>query len=295
MITPQTALVLCRFLLFGAAMLLWGTFAYLSALVPTDLARRIGGRLQIYAFFGIAVVVATTAVLLPLRAAVVGEGWSDAIDPLTIVAVLFDTNVGWVWQLQAAAAALLGLSGLLSAHRRQAAVAVSSGLLLASQAFTGHAAMNQGWIGFAHQLNDIVHLLSGGAWLGALLPVLLLLPLLSDLKLAPEARTALIRFSNAGHAAVAIVLLTGIANMMLILGSLPLDWSFPYQVMLSIKIVLVIVMVTLAIANRYLFVPRLSRGMPWAREAIVRATLAEVVLGLVVLALVAWFGTLAPT
>ncbi|MBY5357678.1 copper homeostasis membrane protein CopD [Rhizobium leguminosarum] len=294
--TPEAAFVLCRFLLFGAAMLLWGTFAYLSALVPTDLARRIGGRLQIYAFFGIAVVVATTAVLLPLRAATIGEGWGDAIDPSTIVAVLFDTNVGRAWQAQAVAVALLGLSVFLSAHWRQAAIALSSGLLLASQAFTGHAAMNQDWIGFAHRLNDIAHLLSGGAWLGALLPVLLLLPLLSNPEFASEARTALIRFSNAGHAAVAIVLLTGIANMLLILGrGLPLEWSFPYQVMLSIKIVLVIVMVILAIANRYLFVPKLSRGMPWAREAIVRATLAEVVLGLVVLALVAWFGTLAPT
>ncbi|WP_204328794.1 copper homeostasis membrane protein CopD [Rhizobium leguminosarum] len=294
MITPEAAFVLCRFLLFGVAMLLWGTFAYLSALVPADLSERIGGRLQIYAFFGIAVIVATTAVLLPLRAATIGEGWSDAIDPSTVVAVLFDTNVGRAWQVQAVAAALLGLSVFLSAHRRQAAVAISSGLLLASQAFTGHAAMSQGWTGFAHRLNDILHLLSGGAWLGALLPVILLLPLLSTAEFASEARTALIRFSNAGHAAVAIVLLTGIANMMLILGGLPLEWSFPYQVMLSIKIVLVIIMVTLAIANRYLFVPRLSHSMTRAQTAIVQATLAEIVLAVAVLGLVAWFGTIEP-
>ena len=294
MIAPEVALILCRFLFYGAAIVLWGTSSYLCTLVPETLARQLGGRLRVYHVIAIMIVLAMTAALLPLRAATIGDGWSDAIDLRTIFGVLFETNVGTVWQAQAVCSILALLVIASPARRHYTAIAISSGLLLATQAITGHVAMDQGWLEAAHRINDIVHLLSGGAWLGSLLPVLMLFSWLRDKELGFVARVSLIRFSTAGHVAVAVVIVTGAINTLMIVGGLPLDWSFAYQVLLSTKTFLVVVMVLLAVVNRYVFVPRLSHHHPGPMKALVAATIAEIVVGSLVVGLVAWFGTLEP-
>jgi putative copper resistance protein D len=101
------------------------------------------------------------------------------------------------------------------------------------------------------------------------------------------------RFSTVGHWAVALVILSGIGNMLLIVGTVPLNWSFEYQLQLTVKIVLVFAMTMLAIVNRYVFVPRLARE-PIYEAALHRGTIAEIGLGLLVVGLVAWFGMLQP-
>lgn len=293
MIGPDAALILCRLLFDGAAIFLWGAFSYLWKLVPQDLAQQVDGRLQLARSVAVVLVITTTAVLLPLRSATIGNGWADAVDMRTLRAVLFDTTAGKAWQLQAFAAFLLLAASVLPARHRQAGTAIASALLLASLTATGHAAMNDGWLGFAHRVNDIVHLLSGGAWLGALVPVLLILLLLHESDTGHDARLALMRFSTVGHWAVALVILSGIGNMLLIVGAVPLNWSFEYQLLLTVKIVLVFAMTMLAIVNRYVFVPRLARE-PIYEAALQRGTIAEIGLGLLVVGLVAWFGTLQP-
>jgi putative copper resistance protein D len=294
MIGPEAALILCRFLFDGAAIVLWGTSSYLATLVPDALARYLGKRLLICHVVAITIVTATTILLLPLRAATIGDGWSDAVDIGTIQTVLLETNVGTAWEAQALFAFLILLAAAVSAPMRLRALAVFSGLLLSSQAMIGHASMDEGWLEALHRINDVLHLLSGGAWLGALLPVLMLIPLFDDERYGPQARIALMRFSTAGHGAVALVIATGVVNMLLIVGGLPLDWSFNYQILLSAKTVLVVVMVLLAVVNRYLFVPRISHYRHGPDRTLVPATIAEITIGAAVVALVAWFGTLEP-
>jgi putative copper resistance protein D len=294
MIGPEAALIICRFLFDGAAIALWGTSSYLAALVPDMLARHLGKRLLICHVVAITIVTATTLLLLPLRAATIGTGWSDAVDVGTVEAVLFETSVGMAWEAQALTAVLILLSMAVPQRRRLLALAISSGLLLSSQVLIGHASMDEGWLEALHRINDIIHLLSGGAWLGALLPILMLIPLFDDERFSPQARIALMRFSTAGHVTVALVIATGVVNMLMIVGGLPLDWSFPYQVLLSIKIALVAIMVMLAAINRYLFVPRTSHYDHGPYRTLVPATIVEIIIGAAVIALVAWFGTLEP-
>jgi putative copper resistance protein D len=291
---PDAALVLCRFLLDGAALFLWGAGAYLCTLVPEDLRRETWTRLGTLRRIAVVCAAATTVATLPLRAAIIGNGWQDGLDADMLFAVLLGTTVGTAWLCQATATILLLGAGLLADRFRVAATASASALFLASLTVTGHAAMNGGWLGIAHRANDIIHLLAGGAWVGALLPVLLILPLLNDPRKGPQARTALIRFSTAGHVAVALVILSGVANMLLILGGLPTDWTFIYQRLLAIKIGLVAAMTAIAVVNRYVFVPRMSRGAGSPR-ALACGTVAEIVLALAVVGLVACFGMLEPT
>jgi copper resistance protein D len=101
-----------------------------------------------------------------------------------------------------------------------------------------------------HILNHILHLLSGGCWLGSLVVLPAGLARLRDPALCAHATIALRRFSSAGHIAVALVVITGIVNTSSIVGGWPDDLASPYQLLLNAKIVLVIAMACLAVTNR---------------------------------------------
>ncbi len=293
--TPDAVLAGCRFLHYASAMLLWGAFAFLRTLVPLDLAAEVRRRLRFLWIVAAAVAVATIAVTLPLEAAMIGDnGWADALDFGTNRAVLFETSVGSAWLGQALAGLLLVLAFALPLRMRLTGAALAAGLVVAGVALTGHAVMQAGWLGAAHRLNDACHVLAGGAWLGALVPLLAILKALDEPEFRRQAGTALRRFSAAGHFAVALVLVSGAVNTMLVLGRWPTQWSSPYQAMLAAKIVLVAVMTGLAIVNRYHFVPRLAQHRADAMDAIRLGTIAEIVLGLAAVGLVSVFGMLEP-
>lgn len=208
----ETTLVLCRFVHNASTMFLWGAFAYLALLVPKPLALEIGERLRPASVIAVFLAIGTIFAALPLQAGMIGQGWSDAVDLGTIRDVLFETSVGRGWAIQVAAALLLLPALALSPRRAHIALAMASGLLLASLAFSGHATMRESWIGAAHRFNDMVHVLSGGAWIGALIPVMLILGRLRQAEWRVAAQTALMRFSSVGHAAVALVIASGVVN-----------------------------------------------------------------------------------
>ncbi|MDL2410362.1 copper homeostasis membrane protein CopD [Rhizobium calliandrae] len=294
MIDPSSALQACRFFHDASLMLLWGGSAFLCLLVPKALAGRVWRMFGAAPFLTALTAGLATVALLPLETAIIGNGWSDAFDAGTIQDVLFETTVGQAWQAQAAAALILVLAFLPSKDWRLAGVALGSGLGLAALTLTGHASMHEGWLKLAHRANDILHLLTGGGWLGALVPLIPILRLLITPECREEALLALRRFSTAGHGAVAMVIASGIVNTMLVLRRLPIDWSSSYQALLAIKIALVAGMSLLAIVNRYVFVPRIRRDRERALSAIRLGAIAEVFLGIAVIALVAVLGVLEP-
>ncbi|MEF0942797.1 copper homeostasis membrane protein CopD [Rhizobium sp. BR 362] len=294
MIDPNTALEACRFFHDASLMLLWGASAFLCLLVPKVLAEKV------WRMFGVAPVLAalvaglTALASLPLASATIGNGWSDAFDAGTIRDVLFETTVGRAWLAQAAAALILLLAFLPPERWRHPGIALGSGLSLAALMLTGHASMHEGWLKLAHRANDIIHVLAGGGWLGALVPLVPILQLLNTPEHRTEALLALRRFSTVGHGAVALVIASGLVNTMLVLQRLPTDWSSGYQTLLAIKIVLVAGMSLLAIINRYVLVPRMLHDRARALSAIRRGSIAEIFLGIAVIALVAVFGVLEP-
>ncbi|MDM9624612.1 copper homeostasis membrane protein CopD [Rhizobium sp. S152] len=290
--SPEIALSLCRFLLYATAIFLWGSSAYLAALVPAGLSAAIARKLRILNLMARVLLVAAIFVTPLALTATIGDGWSDLRMGL-IISVVVDTAGGHAWMIQLSTTlALCASSAVLTRHDR-AAHALCAFVLLASMTFTGHAAMNDGWLRILHRLNDALHLLSGGAWLGSLVPVFLMFSALDNGEWRAEARLALMRFSTAGHIAVALVLLTGVANTLLIVGGMPTDWTLAYQRLLCLKILVVAGMVTIAVINRYVLVPRLSAA--GSLSALKRSTGMAIALGLSSLALVAWFGMLQPT
>ncbi|MEX6508234.1 copper homeostasis membrane protein CopD [Jiella sp. M17.18] len=294
LIGPEAVLAAERLVRDVALLGLWGGSAFLAALVPRDLSMRIAAGLGPARRAAIAVVLAATALALPCQTAMIGDGWRDALSGSMLGAVLFETSVGAAWAAEAAAVLLLVATLALPSRLAPAGTAAASALALAALTLTGHAQMHEGWLGALHKANEALHLLSAGAWLGALVPLLLILRRLGDPACRGDAVVALRRFSEAGHAAVALIFLTGLLNSWLILGGLPLDRAAPYQVLLSVKIVLVVAMALLAILNRYAIVPRLRQDPERSLQTIRTITLAEIGLGTAAITLVAVFGLMEP-
>lgn len=289
----ETALQACRFLHYAAAMVLFGASAFLAVLAPKELAGRLEVRLRFLLTAAAGLAAATTLAWLMLKTGEIGDGWADTLDPSLLASVLADSSFGRAWQWRLAFAVCLPAAFLLG-ERRLPAIACCSGLLLASLALTGHAAMLSGWPGFLQRGNHMLHLLAAGAWLGALIPLLPCLAMLGGAPPSASAGRALRRFSTAGHVAVSLVVVTGIANTAFVLGHPPADWSSPYQALLAAKIGLVAAMIATASANRYWLVPRIRLARTQTLRLLASLTCLELLLGMGVLGLVSLFGMIEP-
>jgi putative copper resistance protein D len=291
LIAPHVALALVRLCFDAAAITAYGVSGFIVRIAPKRLGQAIAASLNFLIVAASSLAVLSTIAWLPIEAAMIGESWQSAIDRSTLSALLCDTAIGKAWLVR------LALSLLLTAALpwRSASVRLAlSGFLLASLALTGHANMDEGTRGVLHILNDALHLLAGGAWLGSLLALPGCLVRLRDPAFCAEANTALRRFSSAGHLAVALVIATGIVNSVLVLQRWPTDFTSTYQMLLVTKIAFVAGMTGLALMNRYIFVPRMLTQRDRAIMQIRNGTYAELALGAGVLALVAFLGILDP-
>ena len=179
------------------------------------------------------------------------------------------------------------------------ATLVLSFLLLVSLGLVGHAVEGQGPGRFVHQINQMVHLLAAGLWLGGLVPLSWLLGRArspSGAAWTSVARDVVPRFSQMGYAAVALLAATGAINTLVLVGSFEALVSTPYGRLLGLKILLFSIMVVLALINRLRLLPRLRReprpSAPLA--ALAYSVLFEQALGFAVLAVVSVLGTWPP-
>jgi putative copper resistance protein D len=218
-----------------------------------------------------------------------------ALDPTTLMAVLSATAFGRVWCWHLLFVVLLIVS-LGVARERHALSFTWATLALASLAWVGHAAAGAGWIGFGHEMNQSVHLLAAGLWLGGLLP---LGWLLGRARRAADgfdvlAQQAVPPFSQMGYAAVAAIAITGAVNTLMLAGSLDALFGTAYGRLLSLKILLNLAMVAIALRNRFRLTPLLSAGDMAGSGALYRSVLVEQALGLGILAAVSLLGTWPP-
>ncbi|GAB2909674.1 copper homeostasis membrane protein CopD [Paralcaligenes ginsengisoli] len=285
--------IVTRWIHFSALYLMFGISIYVECLTPGAFrpASRSRTRLMLHGCTIVACVCA--GVLLCLQAGQMGNGWPDAFDPSTWLAVL-GTSFGrvWRWQLGLSGLALLCvLTGL--GRQRHGILPVLSTLMLLCMAFVGHAASHKGYVNAIAGVNQAVHLFSGAYWLGCLIPLLWTMAYLKTAHRQDVIRTH-IRFSSIGHFAVIAVVVSGLVNIGLVLGAWPLQWSSIYQRLLLVKIMLVGLMTLLALVNRYVLVPRMNSDSTNAVNMFARLVGVEIALGLGVLGLVSWFATLEP-
>ncbi|CAI0848029.1 copper homeostasis membrane protein CopD [Serratia quinivorans] len=288
-----TLFVLCRFVHFAAVMLMFGSSLFTALLSPQRLSPYLTRDVRPLLVFCTRLAGLSAVALLAIQAGQMGDGWADTWR-LDVWWAVLGTTFGEVWRWHLGISLLALLSLWLAEPRRTQILALLSTLLLVSMAFIGHAAMHDGALGVAHRFNHALHLLAAGYWFGSLLPLLVCLRYLTQPQSRSDALTTLIRFSRWGHLAVALVVLTGVINGLIILGSWPLDVDSPYQRLLLFKTALVALMVMVALANRYAIVPAMSSMPQLAQRGLVLACWIELGLGAGVLLLVSLFATYAP-
>ena len=275
-----SAMVVCRFVHFSAVLLLFGGWVF-RPLLPGTLS---GPRQQVQgAYRGLAwlALFSGLAWLLLTTFSMAGS-WADTLDLATLKLVLGSTFFGQVWTAHLLFNGLLLIA--LYTTARFGLIAAVSFLLLATLAPVGHGAMLEGWQGQLLILNQMIHLLCVGAWVGGL-PVLWWV-LTRPAGVAVDA--VLRRFSNIGFVLVAGIILTGLINTRVLTGAL---WPTPlfqgFALILLIKVVLVGLMLLLALFNLLM-----SRA---GHFCVLRRSVAiEWLLGVSAVAAVSLLGTLPP-
>lgn len=286
--------VLCRFAHFASLMQIFGLSIFCSLLTPAGFSAVLLRKNQTLMICSAFVAAVTSVGMLAIQAALMGNGWGDALN-LNVWLLVLTTAFGevWRWHLLLTAALLLVLLMDWLPVRNMLIFLCSFGLLM-SQALVGHAAMHEGILGVIQRSNHVVHLLSAAYWFGCLLPLLTCMWYTRQPAARPYALATLIRFSLWGQAAVALVILTGIINTTIILQRWPTDMTSLYQRLLVVKVLMVGMMVAVAVFNRYRLVPLMSKDPDRAQHYFVMMTWLEWGLALGVLLLVSVFATLAP-
>jgi len=209
--------------------------------------------------------------------------------------VATDTRFGQVWCGRLAMAVLLGAIVLRAPSQSRAwsfAAVVLAAAFLASLAWVGHAGASPGIDGNIHLTSDVLHLLAAGAWVGGLLPLVMLLASalressIGDM-IVPHAVN---RFSWLGIVSAGTLLMTGIINTRYLVVTIANLFGTDYGRLVVVKICLFLAMIGVATVNKFYLTPRLAS----AARSLQRNSLIETLFGIGVLLVVAVLGIMEP-
>jgi copper resistance protein D len=271
---------------------------------PTAIRRR----LNWIALSSLALAVISGAAWFDLTAAAMsGQSVADVFCRGVWWTVLSRTTFGNDWLIRFTLVCLLaGLFDPSLAEQRiksrglKAALALSAAALAGTLAWSGHAAGGLGAEAIIHPAADVLHLVAAAAWVGALIPLALLLGAVAREPAAlPIAQSAVLRFSTLGIASVATLLVTGIVNTWYLAGSIPALTQTDYGKLLLAKLALFLGMVAIAAVNRQWLTPRIVAGAGAAvtgnaLRQLRRNAAIDALAGAAVIGIVAVLGTLPP-
>lgn len=255
----------------------------------------------------LAALVVSAALMLISVAAMMGVPVVDLDQPM-VEAMIFGTDMGYAFIVRSGLL-FAGLAAILALRNRREALVFAAGCYgsaLVTLGWSGHAAATEGGLGLFHRLNNGIHLVSAGLWLGAIGWFLVLT--FRCYKESDETQThallkAMHAFAYMGISLVALVAVTGTINSHLIFGlpNVAAILATPYGILLAIKLALVAAMIAFGAYHA-----RVSRGASRSVGHVVaspaqplaalrRTLLTEFLLGLLVIGLVAVFGSMSPT
>jgi putative copper resistance protein D len=256
------------------------------------------------AWMGLAITFFSGVIWLWFQAAsIAGLPLGEALTSGLLLAVLNETQFGAVWEIRIALAiilaACLAYGRFAPANWLALAIAIA---LTAVVAWTGHAGSTAGELGKLHLAADVLHLTAAAAWIGGLVPLVLLLTAVRRVQpiawplLAWDATR---RFSMLGVISVATLLTTGIVNAWILVGSFHALVVTEYGRLLILKLVVFATMLAFAAVNRFWLTPRLASSsgneLPFAAlRGLTRNGVIEIALGLAIFAIVGWLGTMHP-
>jgi putative copper resistance protein D len=297
-----TPLVAMRVVHFAATAITAGNMLFRTVIAEpvlhpeASLAAVFRSQAQRVSYFGLAIAVISGAIWLLLQSASMsGLPLHDALTADVLSTVINETQFGDVTIVRAGFAICVAACLVFD----RAAIAQWFGLtasfgLAASLAWIGHAGATVGATGYLHLVADALHLIAAAAWLGGLAPLILLLVAARRNDAIPLATDAVRRFSTLGIISVTALMLSGLINAAILVGSFRALIVTSYGQLLLLKLALFAVMLALATINRLLLTPRLARLGAGGLRCLARNSSIELTLGLAIYAIVGLLGTLHP-
>lgn len=292
---PTSLLIVARSVQIAASLSLMGicTFETIVLRTATEEDYLVQGRLLHLAFWSLLVALlsgllwfafeVTSMSGLPLGMAFAGGSWW---------LVLEATTFGHVWQLRLGL--MLGglvLVGLSMVKKRLRYVlkfplGLLAFLLLVSVSWVGHAAAApEQPLGL---WGDALHLCAAGAWLGGLPCLVIYLAATKE-----GAETGVLRrFSALSLCCVTLLVVSGVSNAWLLVGSLHALCTTRYGALLLVKLAFFAILVGFGARNHLLVKKRLSSA--GAIASLRRNIATEICLGLAVIAVVGCLGVTPP-
>jgi putative copper resistance protein D len=245
-------------------------------------------------------VVSGLALVLLLTMSLSDEGLGEAVMSGALRDVLNLTQFGLVAQVRLAIAVVLAICLVFERSALWRWLALAAALsLAASIAWTGHAASTPFALGYLHLASDALHLTAASAWIGGLVPLALLLGMARHHNGWASLELDVIRrFSMLGIVSVAGLILSGVVNTWILVGSFRGLVETGYGQLLMLKLAAFAVMLAFAAVNRLSLTPQLALSSDDAPQDALRAlsrnTWIEIALGLSIFAMVGVLGTLHP-
>jgi putative copper resistance protein D len=301
-------LIMARTAHIGATMLLMGTFTF--KLITLAAGGRGGShdfhKLQLCLLYVArwSLVAALLSALLWFWLEVANMSGLPALRAFSTTAwqmVLFETKFGHVWQLRlglivlAFALVALGLAQIQARYGLIMAVFLISIVLLVSLAWISHAAAAR--VQPLGLLGDALHLCAASVWIGGLLPLAIFLTRTrASLSLGKQELLVLRRFSTLSFTCVSVLIVSGISNSWLLVGSIHALLTTRYGWILLAKLAAFGILVCLGARNRFVIktkLPRVSETSDLLAQ-LRRNVIRETCLGLAVVTIVACLGVTPP-
>jgi putative copper resistance protein D len=303
-------LIVIRAIHFAATAVIAGNLIFRAvvaepALRSTPLATTvIRPQILLAAWIGLAIAAASGVIWLQLQAASMsGRTFGEAMTSEVLSTVLNETQFGLVSKIRFVLAIILAACLAYDRRAQLRWLALGSALgLVAAIAWTGHAGSTPGEMGNLHLAADALHLFAAASWIGGLVSLALLLSVArrhQAFAWASLAREAAQRFSTLGIVSVGTLLVTGIVNAWILVGSFQALIITEYGQLLMLKLIVFALMLVFAAVNRFWLTPQLafSSGnevqLPALRQ-LTRNSVIEIALGFTIFAIVGALGMLHP-
>ncbi len=303
-----TTLIITRAVHIAASILIAGIFTFdlvmlgLTGSSESDDLHEIRRRLFRLAVWSLIAVLLSAALWFWLEvASMSGLLLKNTFSASAWVTVLLETQFGRVWQLRLgliAIAFVLVASALAQVKARRALVVVLwvvSVVLLTSLAWISHAAAAT-----VHPFGvsgDMLHLCAAGFWIGGLVPLTIFLARVrASFSVGETVIRVVRRFSTLSLCCVSVLVVSGISNSWLLVGSIYSLFTTPYGQLLLFKLALFAILIGFGARNRFLVKAKLPKAAtdPDVLAQLRRNVIYETYLGVAVVVIVACLGVTPP-
>lgn len=289
-------LALVRGATAAALLSLFGTLSFAAFVIPraartfsTGVAITIDRRLAVLSWVSLGLGVLSALLWLVFQSA----DMAGSMTPRQVWAALPDVTMGTSFghTILLQLAALVATAVSLTFGRRRIAWAVAmAAIATALQAGHSHAASMYAGPNLL-LASDVVHLWAAGAWLGGLLPLLIVVQAASPGAGATAARW----FSPLGQLCLVAMTVTAAFQGWVMVASIPGLLGTGYGWMALVKLVLFGVLFAFAWVNRYRLAPALLRDRPArAKRLLVRSVGVQAMFGLAIVAAASVLSSLPP-